>query len=568
MSTRGVTQEIGPTSGQYVPKPTPSEQEDMPTYINDELLHLGGIVNGVLEGGAFPPQSELPKRVKEGMMVYFSRAIPDSDIFSAGVYLYRNDKWWKIIDDPSQIEGLEQIFKLTTDDTVPPTPSPSVGIPSGWSETPPSKSSKSDWIWASISYAIDQTTGVKSWSDPVAWSAGVTDGNDGPPGIAGDVYEWWFKESAFRPTTPSDYPPTGWSATVPSNPTQPVWQTFTRVGEDGSWTPFSVPIRIDGEEGAEGQRGFIGIVISGSSWSNQAAWDAIEAETVGLNPARPIPWDNVTIQNPSTGFVETRRYVSGAEPGTWETVELVVDGDAIVNGTLAGNKIISNSITSLQIAADTITGNEINAGTRIVIGGNQAGNQDVIVLDGTDPNNRFWIGNLDDQQANFRVDTNGIMYANGGVFDGDIFAKNINGDVTAMTLYDIVGRSYAATAQTLPVTSFDISSEDYNRVFEVSGVSILKDSSAGTGFSAKVELVRNSDDTVLDTNYVHFLPGITATQRQFSGPLFAYIPSGFSGSLQLRASNFASFGGAVVEDMEVDNQRISGKVFKRGTTLS
>ncbi len=102
MSNRGEFVGTAPTSGNYIPAPTPAEQEDLPVYINDELLRLGGVVNGVLEGGSLPPHSELPKRYKEGMIMNFSSAVGDG-VDSSGVWLYKKAKWWKLIDDPTTI---------------------------------------------------------------------------------------------------------------------------------------------------------------------------------------------------------------------------------------------------------------------------------------------------------------------------------------------------------------------------------------------------------------------------------------------------------------------------------
>lgn len=102
MSNRGDFVGTAPDSGIYVPSPTPAEQEDLPVYINDELLRVGGIVNGVLEGGALPPHSKLPKRYKEGMIMNFSKDVGDG-VDSSGVWLYKNSKWWKLIDDPTTI---------------------------------------------------------------------------------------------------------------------------------------------------------------------------------------------------------------------------------------------------------------------------------------------------------------------------------------------------------------------------------------------------------------------------------------------------------------------------------
>lgn len=102
MSNRGDFVGTAPNSGNYIPSPVPADKEDLPVYVNDELLRLGGIVNGVLEGGALPPHSKLPKRFKEGMIMNFSTDV-GGGVDSSGVWLYKNDKWWKLIEDPTTI---------------------------------------------------------------------------------------------------------------------------------------------------------------------------------------------------------------------------------------------------------------------------------------------------------------------------------------------------------------------------------------------------------------------------------------------------------------------------------
>ena len=594
MSSRGQFVGKGPTSGQYQPRPVPQEAEGMPSYINDELLQLGGQVNELFQGGGFPATPKLPEVWIDGRMLYFNPA-PD-DIYeygpykgqrvitNAGVWQYKvitrdpvtqkptDFKWVKLIDDPTDIVGGTFIYLLTLDGNPPNTPPTGPDLPpAGWSLEPPLKNQKSDWIWVSTLAAnidgnlswtvptvwsagvvdglqpemryiafgdspepdvanpnardpettggdpyllsIPPTTGsqpfvysiqasvdpdtdqiVIPWSDPVkfatpettqlnrswatasnwgdpyppftptapglpgpgweawvdgnfpptgndqpvwmterlewpdgtsqtVWSTPVQwnneDGVDGAPGVSGDLYETWYIESAGNPGVPSNnYPPTGgWQSTTPSNPSLPVWSSFIRRNEETSqvFYPWSFPLQLTGDEGI---RGTIAVTTTGTSWSNQVAWDTIVANTVGQNPNQPIPWDTVTINSDVAGFVESRRYVSGSEPGTWSVVDLVVDGDAVITGTLHGNKIISNTITATQISAGTITGNEINAGSEITIGG--LGGQDTVILSATDPNARIWVGNLNSSSANFAVDPNGNMYANSATFAGNI----------------------------------------------------------------------------------------------------------------------------------------------------
>lgn len=108
MSNRAEFVGSAPTTGSYIPLPVPGKGEDLPTYINDELLRLGGTVNNVLEGGSLPPRSELPKRYREGMVMNFSKGVGDG-VNSAGIWQYKSGKWLKLLDDPTEIsEPLQQ----------------------------------------------------------------------------------------------------------------------------------------------------------------------------------------------------------------------------------------------------------------------------------------------------------------------------------------------------------------------------------------------------------------------------------------------------------------------------
>ena len=179
-----------PDAGTYVPKAVPPETDELSTYINDELLSLGGRLNNVLEGGAFPPQSELPRRFRDGMMIYFTQAIANSEVDRAGVWLYRNGKWWKLFDDPSEVGTTSYtVYALTADETQPGTPTTSPALPpigsepttpTQWFLEPPTKNNKGDFIWASILTNGDDIgeNGDLEWSEPVIWSAGVIDGGD------------------------------------------------------------------------------------------------------------------------------------------------------------------------------------------------------------------------------------------------------------------------------------------------------------------------------------------------------------------------------------------------------
>lgn len=96
-SSRDVNITSAPDAPSYNAKPVPFEVEDLAPYINDELLSIGGLLNNVLSGGAVPPQTVLPERIKDGMLIYFTQPIVDSDITSSGLWFYKLNTWLKII---------------------------------------------------------------------------------------------------------------------------------------------------------------------------------------------------------------------------------------------------------------------------------------------------------------------------------------------------------------------------------------------------------------------------------------------------------------------------------------
>ncbi|WQZ00196.1 tail fiber protein [Vibrio phage vB_ValC_WD615] len=364
MSSRADMIGSGPSSGHYQAGPTPTEEKSMPTYINDELLALGGIVNGILEGGAFPPQGKMPVRWREGMMMYFTEPLDDvynvgqykgqKIITSAGVWLYRRERWWKIIDDPSSVIGAVFAYRLTADGTPPSTPPPSSYPPSGWEDTAPVKNSKSEWIWISMAAAYDENTDTYTWNQPTPFSAGVEDGIDGQ----------------------------------------------------------------DGSDGADGVRGTITVnkETSGSVWNDTEAYNAI------LNDPRSggvvLNLDMVNLYNDSEEFSEQRFYSNGV----WESFELFVDGNAIVTGTLIGDKIKSD--------------------TKIIIGGNYG--QDVVIIDANDNDNRIWVGSSESTSAKFKVSPDGTLSATNANISGEINATSgVMNNITIEENCNVKGTIYA-----------------------------------------------------------------------------------------------------------------------------
>ena len=552
-----------PDGASYDPRPVPFEPEDLPEYLSDELLSLGGLLNNVLQGGAFPPQTELPQRWREPMMIYF--LVPPEDAYpashpdagqriitSAGVWLYRSGKWWKIIDDPSEIIGGLTYYNLQPfTHTAPPRPDTGPTLPPQspgftWEEVPPQKPDdspdvpqKSWFIYSTTLVQFDEDNGYE-WSIPTIWSPGVEDGfpgppgDAGPPGIDGRLFENWYLESSSTPQPPANnYPPLGgWTSTPPANPTLSVWQTTILVDEEGQNPryPYTFPVKISGEDGedgpvgpggppgTDGKRGTLSVSqnTTATAWDNNIAYNAIlnASGSEGVVWA----WDTVTLVNEAAEYAETRYYVSGVGASSvWQPLEVFIDGDAIVNGTLGANKIVANSITAAQISAGAITGNEINASTRITIG---AANE-VVILDANDASSRLWVGNTASANAAFRVAPNGDLFANSGFFGGEIYADNITGNLSSA-----ISQSYSLITQ-------DITNPTPNTEVEVARFRV-EPSARGFDRTLVVNPVRVSVQSPLGGNWPVSVSTTLQYRRDATSP---WIQSNVYTTEELTAAN-------------------------------
>lgn len=130
--------------------------------------------------------------------------------------------------------------------------------------------------------------------------------------------------------------------------------TATKTGEPALTRALSVMKGIDGAVGAKGDtgntgatgtRGSLTLYLTGTAWSDQAAWDACNAYTA------PVIRDTVTISSSATGFSQTK-FLSSLTPapyGTWTTITQVVDGNLLVNGTVGTDKVAAGSITTMHM---------------------------------------------------------------------------------------------------------------------------------------------------------------------------------------------------------------------------
>ncbi|WPH64822.1 hypothetical protein [Vibrio phage vB_VpaP_SJSY21] len=505
MSSRGQFIGSGADAGIYQPRPVPAESDQLATYINDELLQLGGRFNEVLEGGAFPPSSVLPKRWKDGQMVYFTKKLEDTYpngphkgrkvIPTPGVYVYKDGreigdpepadgsvegKWWKMIDDPSEIDSQRFVFQLG-DENKPDKPEDGYAYPPNlWSISPPEKTNKVQFIWASEQLSV--VDGYYEWGEPIMWSAGVYDGSEGisteqrfiawpegtPPVIANEL-------ARYPETTTGEL----FTLTIP--PTDPpnsvyVYVTNGRIGSEtdevkGAWSDpvkYSTPdtTRINrlwaiGEKWGDFYPSFdpSGNPTPGPGWTDQVppydnsrpqwvtdrlewlngapqtiwttptAWNSPQGEKgdVGLPGGTGTAWITINSGSWDDGLAtQTIINTFGRDPINWDVVTMV---DHTTEFTQAKrwdgiNWIEDNQIVDGSMVVDgTIIGKAIKASTQIRIGGADAGGDPnyVVVIDGNPSEPYlFFAGHPEGRFANFTIDKNGNMEAKNALFHGNI----------------------------------------------------------------------------------------------------------------------------------------------------
>lgn len=103
-----------------------------------------------------------------------------------------------------------------------------------------------------------------------------------------------------------------------------------------------------------GQRGSRTVYVPGSAWSDGVANDAITATTG--SPQRVIG-DTVIISSAQTNFSATR-YWDGFN---WSDPGVVIDGNLLVNGSIAGQKIAADQISAGHLKSGSITAEKMAA---------------------------------------------------------------------------------------------------------------------------------------------------------------------------------------------------------------
>lgn len=261
-----------------------------------------------------------------------------------------------------------------------------------------------------------------------------TDGVDGPPGEDGETTYTWIAYSDNSngsgmyqtPNEDTKYIGIAVNRDTPSESNDP---------NDYTWSKFRGKDGKDGEDGLPGApgAGFFSGEFSTINWG--AARDRFR-DVVGRYP---IPGDIFAMTTPGGDFEARKR---NAADSSWVAPGILLDGDFIANGTVAGDKLIAGTsisaptVTGGDINGTTITGGDIN-GTTITggdINGTTITGGVVRTSSGTgfrtviDPSNGYalWYGSgaVNDTNAQLMFKTDGTAEYR-GFFDGTLAANSV-----------------------------------------------------------------------------------------------------------------------------------------------
>ena len=191
--------------------------------------------------------------------------------------------------------------------------------------------------------------------------------------------------------------------------------TESNVKTDYTWSKFKGDEGVAGEDGEDGTdgasgAGFYGSLYASVDWTTSTANSRFTA-LVGRDP---VQYDIFTQTRTDGTDSQSRSYKNGS----WVAPELLVNGDLIATGTIAGNRFIAGT----EISAPIITGGRIStdsgAATRVEL-------ED----DGT---YMQWIGTgtKTDGNALFYVKKDGTGFIKGEFFQGQILRERFGSSST------------------------------------------------------------------------------------------------------------------------------------------
>lgn len=155
-------------------------------------------------------------------------------------------------------------------------------------------------------------------------------------------------------------------------------QTFSKskAGTSGS----------NGSDGTDGERGsrtfYVALAGSGNAWSDSIATTAASVD------GGPIRNDIVTEYNNSQNFSQTR-FWNGT---SWLVINAVIDGNLVVDGTIATDALQANSVTAVKIDSRGLSIKDVNGG--IIFDANTVVGTDSASVLGFNPRWSSWSGSL------------------------------------------------------------------------------------------------------------------------------------------------------------------------------
>ena len=253
--------------------------------------------------------------------------------------------------------------------------------------------------------------------------------------------------------------------------------------------------------------------------------------------------------------------------GSFVEINNFQTGDLVVDGTIAGSKIIANDITANQIASETITANELATDSVIASKINVTNLQAISSDLGS-----ITAGSLNIGSGNFTVSTAGVMTATG---------STISGNVTTTTLVvtedaDVIGNLKATSLASNIVKITNLHQEVWNEIdartaTTQNGFYDEFTSAGGVGYigvEKNFELLGsgdngyqvNSKDVTLRGGSVSFIGSstteFTGTALQFTAQYqYKLLPSGNwtnAGSSYTATADVAESGGTYYYEVDAD----------------
>ena len=224
----------------------------------------------------------------------------------------------------------------------------------------------------------------------------------------------------------------GWSQ-VPPNTLGVLWgiaatalataEFPTDIISPSEWSSARAHSR-NGAVGSNGKHGQGSFVVTLTYEINIPASTSGKDSDILSIAQRPAQNGDIITYRSASGTAVSSSFVRTffRQKGVYTEAEFMVHGNAIINGTLAAEKLVAASIT----------GDKIKAHTTILVGSNAGINGDD--SSGSPYKNyRFWSGSATPSSANFSVDRSGTMAVRNATIQGRISASTMEGGVITGT---------------------------------------------------------------------------------------------------------------------------------------